>query len=76
MTTSVLEQWRAAKALRQSPIPALRRLSVDETDEAVVISGTVVSYYFKQLAQEAVIPLLAGRKLHNQVTVVRQLAPQ
>jgi hypothetical protein len=76
MTTSILEQSRAAKALRQSPIPALRKLSLDETDAAVVISGNVPSYYLKQLAQEAVIPLLAGRELHNRVTVVRQLFAQ
>jgi hypothetical protein len=74
MSTSILEQSRAALALRHSPIPALRKLSLDESDSAVVISGSVPSYYFKQLAQEAVIPLLAGRQLHNRVTVVRQLA--
>jgi hypothetical protein len=74
MSTSILDHSRAAAALRQSPIPALRKLSLDETDEAVVISGNVPSYYFKQLAQEAVIPMLAGRELHNRVTVVRQLA--
>jgi hypothetical protein len=76
MTTSILESSRAARALRQSPIPALRKLSLDETDVAIVISGNVTSYYLKQLAQEAVIPLLEGRELHNRVTVVRQLSPQ
>jgi hypothetical protein len=74
MTTSILEPSRAALALRQSPIPALRRLSLEESDAAVMISGNVPSYYLKQLAQETVIPLLAGRELHNRVTVVRQLA--
>lgn len=75
MSTSILEQSRAATALRHSPIPALRKLSLDETAAAVVISGNVPSYYMKQLAQEAVIPLLAGRELHNRVAVVRQLSP-
>jgi hypothetical protein len=75
MTTSTLEQSQAVLALRQSPIPALRKLSLDESDEALVISGSVPSYYLKQLAQEAVIPLLAGRQLHNRVAVVRQLSP-
>jgi hypothetical protein len=74
MTPSILEPSRAMKALRQSPIPALRRLSLDETADTVVISGNVPSYYLKQLAQEAVIPMLAGRALHNRVTVVRQFA--
>ena len=74
MTTSVLEQSRGVLALRESPIPALRRLSLEESDGAVMITGSVPSYYLKQLAQEAVIPLLGGRELYNQVTVVRQLA--
>lgn len=74
MTTSILEPSPAALALRQSPIPALRRLLLEETDSAVVISGNVPSYYLKQLAQETVIPLLAGRELNNRVTVVRQLS--
>ena len=62
---------RAATALRQSPIPPLRKLSVEETDTTLVICGSVSSYYLKQLAQEALIPLLEGRELVNQVTVVR-----
>jgi hypothetical protein len=74
MATSTLEQSPAALALRHNPIPVLRKLSLDESDAAVVISGSVPSYYFKQLAQEAVIPLLAGRQLYNRVTVVRQLS--
>src|SRR5262249_55306671 len=70
MPTSSLTQ-EAAQALRQSPIPALRRLSVSETEKEVVISGCVSSYYFKQLAQETVMPVLHHRELCNQVTVVR-----
>ena len=58
-------------ALRQSPIPALRKLSVEETDNAVVICGAVSSYYLKQLAQETIMPVLGGRELHNRVAVVR-----
>jgi hypothetical protein len=62
---------RAATALRQSPIPALRLLIVEETDARVVIAGSVSSYYLKQLAQEAVMPVLDRRELSNQVTVSR-----
>jgi len=65
------QQSRAAVALRQSPIPALRKLSVHENEEIVLIQGKVESYYFKQMAQEALMPLLAGRDLVNRVTVVR-----
>jgi hypothetical protein len=62
---------RAATALRQSPIPALRKLAVEETDAAIVLSGNVSSYYLKQLAQETIMPVLAGRELHNRVNVLR-----
>jgi hypothetical protein len=60
----------AAVALRQSPIPALRKLMIEETDDAVVICGHVNSYYLKQLAQEALMPHLGGRALLNRVRVV------
>jgi hypothetical protein len=61
----------AGQALRQSPIPALRHLQVEETDHEVVLSGSVATYYMKQLAQEAVMPLLGDRRLRNRVLVVR-----
>jgi len=64
-------QSRALAALRQSPIPALRKLAVEETDAAVILLGNVSSYYLKQLAQETVMPVLDGRELHNRVMVVR-----
>jgi hypothetical protein len=58
-------------ALRRSPIPALRKLAVEETDAAVVLRGNVSSYYLKQLAQETVMPVLDGRELSNRVAVER-----
>lgn len=64
-------QSPAEQALRQSPIPALRKLKVEETELGVVIVGSVSSYYLKQLAQEAVMPTLGQRELHNQVMVNR-----
>lgn len=64
-------QSRALAALRHSPIPALRKLAVEETDAAVVLLGNVSSYYLKQLAQETVMPVLDGRELRNRVLVVR-----
>jgi hypothetical protein len=60
----------AAEALQHSPIPALRRLSAEETDAVIVLTGTVCSYHLKQLAQEAIMPVLAGRELRNDVAVV------
>jgi hypothetical protein len=47
----------------------LRRLRVAETDDEIIISGTVPSFYLKQLAQEAVRPLLGSRRLRNQIDV-------
>ena len=62
---------RVAGLLRQSPLPALRKLAVEETDESVLLLGSVSSYYLKQLAQETVMPLLDGRELQNRLTVVQ-----
>ena len=76
MSISTLEQSHACLALQNSPIPVLRQLAVEENDSAVVISGRVPSYYFKQLAQETIMRVLGNRKLLNRVTVVRELLPQ
>lgn len=62
---------KAGQVLRQCPIPALRKLHVEETDLRVVIEGSVGTYYLKQLAQETLMPVLGGRELLNRVTVVR-----
>lgn len=60
----------AATALGLSPIPILRRLKVEENASKVILSGRLPSYYYKQLAQEAVLPHLAGRELVNRVVVI------
>ena len=69
MPPSVVQTSRAQSVLRESPLPALRRLSTHETGSSVTIVGRVSSYYLKQLAQEVVMPILAGRTLVNRVTV-------
>ena len=69
MATATLLPRSAAQALRESPLPLLRTLCVAETDNDVTISGLVNSYYHKQLAQEAVIPLIGRRRLVNRVIV-------
>jgi hypothetical protein len=74
MSPSTLELSRVALALRHSPIPALRKLSVEETETEVVIDGKVPSYYLKQLAQETLLPLLGNREMRNRVAVVRESA--
>jgi hypothetical protein len=70
-----LEQLPATDALRQSPIASLRDLALQETTTTVTIEGSVPSYYLKQLAQETVLPVLAGRQLLNRVSVVRHAEP-
>jgi hypothetical protein len=70
MTTATVLQSRTALVLRESPIPALRRLLIEETEAIVLIKGKVPSYYLKQMAQEAIMPLLDGRVLDNRVLVV------
>jgi hypothetical protein len=65
-----LMQLRAEEALRHSPIPALRKLRVEESDRAVVIMGSVTTYYLKQMAQETIMPVLGARALQNEVAVV------
>lgn len=60
----------AATLLRENPVNDLRWLDVSESDSEVVISGIVTTYYLKQMAQEAVRPCLAGRRLRNNVLVL------
>ena len=71
MATPLLTPSRAQAALHQSPIPALRKLTVEESNGTVVLMGSVASYYLKQLAQETIMPVIDGRELHNRVTVIR-----
>ena len=70
-TATITPHVTADQVLRQSPIPALRKLRVEETKAEIVIVGSVASYYLKQLAQESLMPVLAGRELLNRVNVVR-----
>ena len=61
---------RAQLALRSSPIYALRELRVERTGEALYISGSVSSFYQKQLAQELV------RSVADELTVVNSIDVQ
>jgi hypothetical protein len=69
--TNVLLQLPAKEVPERSPVPSLHRLRVEETETEIIVTGSVSSYYFKQLAQEALIPLLGSRKLLNRVEVNR-----
>ncbi len=59
----------AQSALADSPIFDLRDLVVEEGPDALVLRGSVASYYHKQMAQE-VVRAVAGRE----VDVVNSIA--
>ncbi len=61
--------YRIAAMLRQSQLPDLRRLQVEESEFEVVITGVVSSYYLKQLAQETIRTAVGPRSLRNRVVV-------
>ena len=65
----------AMSALRQSPISALHNLEVTETDEAIILTGRVGSYYYKQLAQETVISIAGQREVVNNIRVLKPVHP-
>jgi len=71
MASTAFHQTQAAHALKRSLHPALRHLNVEETEECVIISGRVATYYLKQLAQETLMPMRGERQLVNRVSVGR-----
>lgn len=59
----------AQDRLRRSPYPAIRRLSCEQERDVLVLRGTLPSFYYKQLAQEAVRELVACGRLVNAIEV-------
>lgn len=59
----------AVSVLAKSAVSDLRRLQVEESDQSIYLSGRVRSFYHKQLAQEAIRPVAAGRQVINRVDV-------
>lgn len=74
MTSSAQVVNQASFALKKSSHPALRTLSVEGNDSALVISGRVTSYYLKQLAQETIMPVRGALRLVNKVNVETAVA--
>lgn len=62
-------QFRAQSALSNSPIFDLRGLSVEEVAGGLLLTGSVSSYYHKQLAQEAVRTVTLGVPVMNSIRV-------
>ena len=62
-------QPRAQTALAGSPIYELRDLQVEQSDGILLISGSVSSFYHKQLAQEVVRSVCDGIEVRNSIHV-------
>lgn len=60
---------RAQSALARNPVFSLRDLTVESHDDAIMISGSVTSFYHKQLAQEAVLAVVGAMEVVNSVHV-------
>jgi hypothetical protein len=71
MNAQLLVSADTSGLLSSSTNPELRRLSVRETDDEIRITGSVSSFYLKQMAQESVRPAMEGRRLVNKVEVRR-----
>ena len=59
----------ATLVLAASSVGDLRQIRVDGHDNSIELSGTVRSFYHKQLAQEAVRTVAAGKQVVNRVSV-------
>ena len=59
----------ASAVLAHNPVPELRSLRVDERSNELQLHGNVRSFYHKQLAQEAVLPLAGTLQVVNHVDV-------
>ncbi|HVX60293.1 MAG TPA: BON domain-containing protein [Pirellulales bacterium] len=66
--TSELQRL-AQSALTNNPVFSLRELAVESRDNAIFISGSVTSFYHKQLAQEAVRAVAGALNVVNAVHV-------
>jgi osmotically-inducible protein OsmY len=68
LLTDVASQAKAA--LSRSRIFDLRRLSVEQDGDYVVLRGRVDSFYHKQLAQELVRAAVEGVEVLNAISVI------
>jgi hypothetical protein len=59
----------AQAALQESPVFALRNLGVEQVGNNLILSGTVSTFYYKQLAQEVVRSVANGLGVINGVDV-------
>ena len=71
MTATLPAPSGTVHALLKSSNPELRRLAVRESGDEIEITGWVSCYYLKQMAQEALRVVAAGRQIVNRVEVRR-----
>jgi hypothetical protein len=71
MAVTVIDevQPRAQAALRNSPFYELRGLHVEQRDDALLLTGSVSSFYHKQLAQEVIRSVCTGIRIVNSIRV-------
>ena len=62
----------ASAVLAKSSVPELRNLRVDEESNELQLRGRVRSFYHKQLAQEAILPLAGNLQVVNHVDVQKK----
>ena len=65
-------QPRAQAALANSPFYELHDLQVEDRSGTLMISGTVTSFYHKQLAQEVVRSVCKEIAVSNMICVVSE----
>jgi hypothetical protein len=59
--------------LWNTPYHALRRISCEYQEGALILRGEVPSYYLKQMAQTAVAPVGGAARIVNHIDVVPTL---
>jgi hypothetical protein len=60
---------RIERAIRRGTCDKVRELRVEIRKDCVVLSGRCGTFYSKQLAQHAAMPLTDGKPLVNQIEV-------
>ncbi|MDX1964068.1 MAG: BON domain-containing protein [Pirellulales bacterium] len=66
---------RIALAIQTLTHAAIRDLRVESNGQKVILTGECSTFYLKQLAQEAALPLAGGLLIHNEI-VVRHALPR
>lgn len=59
---------RVLHTLRRSPWVG-RQIHVEMVEGAVILRGSVRSYFHKQMAQESLLPLIGGSRVLNKLVV-------